>query len=127
MTDDSLATEHLFSYGTLQLEAVQLATFGRHLAGRADRLPGFDVTLLEITDAAVLATSGLTHHPILLATGRPEHGVAGSVFALTPAELARADAYEVADYRRERVRLESGLEAWVYLDARAAATPASQS
>jgi hypothetical protein len=32
----------LFSYGTLQLEAVQLATFGRKLNGAADGLPGFE-------------------------------------------------------------------------------------
>ena len=35
-------TQLLFSYGTLQLEAVQLATFGRKLAGTADGLPGFE-------------------------------------------------------------------------------------
>lgn len=29
-------TELLFSYGTLQLESVQLATFGRKLVGAAD-------------------------------------------------------------------------------------------
>jgi hypothetical protein len=30
----------VFSYGTLQLEAVQLATFGRKLVGTADVLRG---------------------------------------------------------------------------------------
>ena len=33
-------TELLFSYGTLQIEAVQLSTFGRKLVGTADELPG---------------------------------------------------------------------------------------
>ncbi|APR97194.1 UDP-N-acetylmuramate--alanine ligase [Pandoraea thiooxydans] len=112
------ATEYLFSYGTLQLEAVQLATFGRLLAGQADRLPGYRLTLLEIRDAAVLATSGKTHHPIASFTGLAADGVPGTVFAITAAELAHADAYEVSDYRRERVRLDSGQDAWVYVDAR---------
>ncbi len=40
--------EHLFSYGTLQNEAVQLATFGRKLVGEPDTLLGYRQTLLEI-------------------------------------------------------------------------------
>lgn len=33
--------EKLFSYGTLQLEQVQLDTFGRLLEGQADTLQGY--------------------------------------------------------------------------------------
>jgi hypothetical protein len=44
----------------------------------------------------------------------------GTVLAVTPAELAQADAYEVEDYRRDRVTLASGQAAWVYADARQA-------
>lgn len=112
------AGEPLFSYGTLQLEAVQQSTFGRLLEGHADRLPGYTTGWLEITDPAVLATSGKTHHPILVFTGRAEDGVDGTLLLITAAELAQADAYEVADYRRGRVTLASGRQAWVYLDAR---------
>ena len=51
MCDTSQAYDQLlFSYGTLQLPAVQLATFGRLLAGSADLLPGFRLDMLEITD-----------------------------------------------------------------------------
>jgi len=50
-------TELLFSYGTLQLESVQLATFGRKLVGAADVLPGFAQTMFKIEDADVVATS----------------------------------------------------------------------
>ncbi|MGJ7525081.1 gamma-glutamylcyclotransferase family protein [Variovorax sp. GB1P17] len=114
------ATEQLFSYGTLQLQSVQLATFGRKLAGQLDRLPGYRLEQLEIKDAAVVATSGKTHHPIVAPSSAPQDGVDGAVFAVTPAELAHADAYEVADYRRERVTLASGLQAWAYVDARSA-------
>ena len=35
--------ESLFSYGTLQLEEVQKALFGRILMGMKDRLPGYKV------------------------------------------------------------------------------------
>jgi gamma-glutamylcyclotransferase (GGCT)/AIG2-like uncharacterized protein YtfP len=110
-------SEYLFSYGTLQLEHVQLATFGRKLEGRRDSLPGYRLGQLEIRDPAVVATSGKTHHPIIAPTGRAEDDVAGLVLAITPAELAQADVYEVSDYKRERVTLASGLAAWAYVAA----------
>ena len=118
MPNDHETTELLFSYGTLQLEAVQLATFGRRLAGTADALPGFAREMLKIEAAAVVATSGQTHHPIVRPTGRAEDAVDGMVFAVTPAELVNADTYEVAAYRRVAVTLRSGQRAWVYVDAR---------
>jgi Gamma-glutamyl cyclotransferase, AIG2-like len=107
----------LFSYGTLQQESVQLATFGRLLEGRVDALPGYATQPLEITDADVIATSGKTHHLIALPTDNPVDEVAGVVFCITTAELAAADTYEVSDYKRVAVRLKSGLEAFVYVGA----------
>jgi hypothetical protein len=44
---DPIFSEQLFSYGTLQLEAVQLSTFGRKLDGQADEMPRFAVTMLR--------------------------------------------------------------------------------
>jgi hypothetical protein len=106
--------ERLFSYGTLQLEPVQLETFGRRLSGRPDQLVGFKLEQLAIRDSAVVATSGAASHPIVRASGDPADRVPGVVFSVTPAELARADAYEVDDYVRIRVTLASGTDAWVY-------------
>jgi hypothetical protein len=111
------ASEKLFSYGTLRLADVQLATFGRLLEGREDTLPGFALSMIAISDPAVVATSGQSSHPILKRTGDPKDEIAGTVFAVTEAELAAADAYEVADYKRIAVRLKSGTEAFVYVDA----------
>ena len=45
----------------------------------------------------------------------PKETVAGMVYFITPSELEAADSYEVSDYRRIRVRLVSGREAWVYV------------
>src|SRR4051794_21367880 len=98
MTDEP-ATERLFSYGTLQQADVQLATFGRLLQGQADALPGFRCGKLMITDAAVLATSGLDHHLIALPSDDPADAIEGTVFLITATELAAADDYEVDDYR----------------------------
>lgn len=117
------ALEYLFSYGTLRMPAVQLATFGRLLQGHADTLPGYRLDQLEIRDAAVIGISGMTHHPTVVATGNPADSVSGNVFAITADELAQADDYEVEDYRRDRVRLASGELAWVYADARVPPPP----
>ena len=114
---DQVFSQHLFSYGTLQLEQVQLATFGRKLAGRADDMPGYSLTMLKIEDPKVVATSGKTHHPVVAYSGSSDDKVSGTVFAITPAELQHADDYEVDAYRRDRVVLASGVSAWVYVDA----------
>lgn len=107
----------LFSYGTLQLASVQLATFGRRLEGIADALPGHALEPVRITDPHVIAVSGKDVHMIARRTGKPSDCIAGTVFAITPEELAAADRYEVGDYRRVRVRLESGNEAFLYVAA----------
>lgn len=109
-------TELLFSYGTLQQERVQLAQFGRRLEGRADVLPGWRIAMLEITDPDVLKKSGKTHHPVVM-PGAKDERVAGMVFEITAQELAAADAYEVADYKRIAAPLVSGIIAWVYVKA----------
>ena len=111
------ATVRLCSYGTLQLENVQRETFGRLLEGSADSLPGYARTMVEITDPAVLATSGERFHPIVSHSGNPQDSVSGTVFLITQAELDAADTYEVSDYRRVLVRLASGQDAWVYVKA----------
>ena len=108
---------YLFSYGTLRDPAVQMASFGRRLAGRDDRLPGYRTELLEITDAAVLAASGARFHPIVIPSADPEDAVSGSVFEVSEKELWAADDYEVSDYVRTSVRLASGIAAWVYVRA----------
>jgi gamma-glutamylcyclotransferase (GGCT)/AIG2-like uncharacterized protein YtfP len=107
----------LFSYGTLQLESVQRASFGRLLNGKRDAMPGFRKSLVEITDPEVLATSGERFHPIVVPTDDLDEKVGGTVFEITAAELAAADRYEVSDYKRVEVVLCSGLRAWVYVKA----------
>jgi gamma-glutamylcyclotransferase (GGCT)/AIG2-like uncharacterized protein YtfP len=107
----------LFSYGTLQDKAVQLANFGRELAGQQDAMLGYSKNWVEITDPQVLATSGKTHHPIVAPSTEQGTSVEGRVFQITEQELAAADAYEVSDYKRVSVALASGLTAWVYVQA----------
>jgi len=105
----------LFSYGTLQQESVQQSTFGRLLTGHADALVGYNQSLVRIEAAAILAASGLSHHPIVRFSGGTQDRVEGTVFEISDAELAQADAYEVSDYQRVLAPLASGTQAWVYV------------
>jgi len=107
--------EKLFSYGTLQIEQVQLDTFGRLLKGRKDVLRKYRMENLKITDPAVIKSSGTDIHPILQYTGNERNFVEGTIFEITGDELLKADRYEVADYKRRKLLFESGTEAWVYL------------
>lgn len=108
---------YLFSYGTLQTAQVQRDTFGRLLNGKADALVGFSKSMVEITDEAVLASSGERFHPIVSRSDNPKDQVVGTVFDVTQAELLQADEYEVEDYKREEVKLASGRRAWLYVKA----------
>ena len=110
----------LFSYGTLQQDGVQIATFGRLIKGEADLLVGYAHSMVRIEDPEVVTKSGKTHHPIVAFTGRSDDRVAGTVFDITEQELAGADADEVDAYIRVLAPLASGLRAWVYVDRRLA-------
>jgi len=107
----------LFAYGTLRQAEVQRASFGRLLDGRPDMLAGFALFPLVITDPAVVATSGAAVRTIARFTGDAADLIPGLVFAITPAELEAADRYEVDAYARIRVRLASGIKAFVYVAA----------
>ncbi len=108
--------EPLFTYGTLQLEEVQLATFGRRLEGRRDALVGYRLVIITIQDEDFVAKSGTANHRNLQFTGDDSDLVEGIVFAVTMKELEQSDAYEPEDYARVLVQCRSGLSAWVYLN-----------
>ena len=141
-TDDAVL---LFSYGTLRQPEVQLATFGRLLEGRETSVVGYRLEWLTITDAAVIATSGSDRHPLLVPAASPPaagghidpaagtgpavapSSVPGTVFEITPDELLAADEYEVDDYSRVLVPIDTGEHAWVYVFAGARPGPAGPS
>ena len=107
----------LFSYGTLQQPEVQLANYGRELAGRPDALIGYRLEQLVIDDPNVVELSGKAVHTIARATGDTADRIAGTVFELSEAELRSTDAYETQAYSRIEVVLESGRSAFVYAAA----------
>lgn len=111
----SLATEHLFTYGTLQLEDVQLATFGRKLECQPDALPFYKLVMIKIMEEAFVVKSGTADHRNLQFTGNSSDVVEGMVLKLTKHEIEQADAYEPEGYERVRVQLRSGANAWVFI------------
>lgn len=112
-----MTIEKLFSYGTLQDEPVQRSTFGRTLQGTADILQAFTLSTLCIQDADVVSISGKAMHSIISYTGQPHDQVIGVVCDISAEELAQADAYEVSAYKRSKVKMASGVEAWAYVNA----------
>lgn len=108
----------LFSYGTLQQDNVQMATFGRLLTGQKDSLIGYQLDEIEITDPDVLAKSGKQFHPMLIKTGNAADTVQGVIFEVSDDELVQADSYEVDDYVRVMADFASGEQAWLYAIAK---------
>jgi len=98
----------LFAYGTLQDPAIQIEHFGRRLTGTPDRLDGFTRSTLS---------DGADVYPVLIPGGPAPASVDGLVFEISETDLVAADLYEGDLYRRIRVRLASGTEAWVYVAA----------
>lgn len=109
--------EKLFSYGTLQLESVQLETFGRKLTGTSDILPKYKISEVKILDKEVIRKSGKEMHPILIYSGSKIDEVKGVVFEVSEEELKLADQYEVSDYVRIKASFKSGIEAWAYVES----------
>jgi hypothetical protein len=115
MSSTEQAVENLFSYGTLQLDEVQLETFGRRLDGERDALPEYKLVMLTITDQEFVIKSGSANHRSLQFTGNSADVVEGVVFKVTRKELEQADAYEPEGYERVRAQLSSGANAWVFV------------
>jgi gamma-glutamylcyclotransferase (GGCT)/AIG2-like uncharacterized protein YtfP len=106
----------LFTYGTLQIGDIQLATFGRLVRGERDEVVGCERQVITVDDPEVMAATGRSEHMNLHFNGNPNARFAGTVLELTDAELAEADRYEkLAAYARREVKLASGRTAWAYV------------
>jgi len=106
----------LFTYGTLQIGDIQLATFGRLVRGEPDEVVGCERQVITVEDPAVMAATGRAEHVNLRFNANPNARVAGTVLEVTDAEIAEADKYEkLAAYARREVKLASGRTAWAYV------------
>jgi gamma-glutamylcyclotransferase (GGCT)/AIG2-like uncharacterized protein YtfP len=96
----------LFAYGTLRDAPIQQSVFGRRLNGDPDGLAGWRRGQVIIEGQA---------YP--MAEPDPASELDGRLYQLTQDDLVRADAYEGETYRRIRVTLTSGRQAWFYVAA----------
>ncbi|MBE7645176.1 YggS family pyridoxal phosphate-dependent enzyme [Tenacibaculum finnmarkense genomovar ulcerans] len=108
----------LFSYGTLQLEKVQIETYKRILKGKKDSLPNYKLDKLRIIDKDVLEKSGKEFHPIAIKTNSPNDLIEGTIFEISELELKETDKYEVNNYKRVLENFSSGQQAWVYVSSK---------
>lgn len=106
----------IFSYGTLQLDSVQRALFGRLVPMADDVLRGFEAVAIRIEDPDVLEYSGTAVH-LALVPAATDAEIPGKVLELEPGDLPAVDQYEGENYRRVEVPLASGTTAWVYVKA----------
>ncbi|WP_309485691.1 MULTISPECIES: GDSL-type esterase/lipase family protein [Micrococcaceae] len=114
-TTTSAPADLVFSFGTLLDEKVQQSLFGTRLNTVKDSLIGHGTTEVVITDLDVIAKSGKNVHLGLVR--REGNSVSGGLLALTPDQLATADAYEVGAYARRRVPTGAHGQAWCYVSA----------
>lgn len=96
--------EFLFVYGTLKSLEIQKKIFGRVIPSELDFLGRFKKTKVMI---------GVEVYPCIVEDDKGS--VAGQVLAVDSDELEKVDDYETSFYRRRKVRLKSGREAWVYV------------
>ena len=108
-------SEWLFSYGTLQNEKTQLEIFGRAIHGVNDVLNGYKISTIEITDSSFLSKGESKYQRTLMASGNIDDAIEGTVLELTSDELTLADKYEPENYRRSKITLRSGKQAWIYV------------
>lgn len=106
--------EYLFSYGTLQKEKTQFNLFGRLLKGSKDVLTGYKLFPIEITDEKFLAKGEQKMQLTIVATNNHSDSIQGIALEVTEEELLNADKYEPDNYKRIKVLLQSGTEAWIY-------------
>ena len=107
--------EYLFSYGTLQKEEIQLKLFGRLLESEPDTLEGYMISTIEITDRRFLDQGEERFQKTVAPTGICADFVKGTVLELSKSELQLVEKYEPENYRRIKVKLDSGKSAWVFL------------
>ncbi|MDX1543967.1 MAG: gamma-glutamylcyclotransferase family protein [Christiangramia sp.] len=102
--------DYLFAYGTLQDEKIQQSIFGRTINGKPDLLSGYEKYSIRIPD-----NSSGTYYPAIKPSDGQKISVPGTLLQLRGNELLMADTYEGDSYIRKKLKLESGIIAWVYI------------
>lgn len=105
----------LFAYGTLQDAETQLDVLGRIADDGTDVLTGWRVGTAARRDRRDANPQGVMAVRVAHRTDDPHDKVVGTLLRLTLEELEAVDEYQAPSHHRERIRLASGRDAWVYL------------
>ncbi|MDW8851940.1 gamma-glutamylcyclotransferase family protein [Flavobacterium sp. MMLR14_040] len=103
--------EQLFSYGTLRSKEIQRQVFNRILIGKPDQLLGHKLKSLQIEEEF-----GMADYVVVVPSADASDIIHGVVFDVSNADLAKVDIFESNSYKRVRVKLKSGTEAWIYME-----------
>lgn len=96
---------YLFSYGTLQDKDIQEQLFHRPLIGKPDLLLGFELSHKK----------AYGQYPVI-SKADVSSSISGIRYEISLEELHQVDAYEGEEYVRILTKLQSGKEAWVYVE-----------
>lgn len=99
----------LFSYGTLQLEKVQIKRYGRVLKGKKDSLPNYKLDKCKNINKELFS--------IAVKTNSPNDLIEGTIFEVSKLELKETDKHKGSDSKRVLETFLSGQQAWVYIAA----------
>lgn len=96
--------ERLFVYGSLKSNEIQKELLGRELIGLTDSLSNYHFSNIDIEG-----------DQYLIAEPKDGELIDGIVYEVSTQELEGIDRYEGREYKRVKVRLDSNLEAWIYV------------
>jgi gamma-glutamylcyclotransferase (GGCT)/AIG2-like uncharacterized protein YtfP len=104
--------EQLFSYGTLRSKEIQMRLFKKLLTGTPDQLLGHKLKSLQIEEEF-----GMADYVVVVPSQDPLDTIHGIVFNISSVDLAKVDVFESNSYKRVRVTLKSGVDAWIYMES----------
>lgn len=98
--------EYLFVYGDLKKPEIQKNVIGRIAESSEDSIKGYELSQINIEGEIF---------PILVKSNSPRDFAFGLVLQVSEDELKKIDRFETDVYKRKKVVLNSGREAWVYV------------
>lgn len=98
--------ESLFVYGLLKKPEIQKKVIGRIAEFSEDSIKGHKISQINIEGEIF---------PILINSKNPRDFAFGFVLEVSEEELKKIDKFETDVYKRKKVILNSGKEAWVYV------------
>jgi Gamma-glutamyl cyclotransferase, AIG2-like len=82
-----------------------------------DVLKGFKASPIELAEEGFASYSKQATYLIASVSDDEKDAIEGTALEVSEEELSFADGYEPDEYKRAKVTLESGKQAWIYVKA----------